>query len=246
MVPDYDNKKGKENLDAWINLGFKIKFNKVNKELHRVLTKLSFLNLCHPFQPFIIGQKNFAPNVARKNNIKLIMFGEHDVEFGSDLERWNEPTMKLDRFTQDKIDYNEIFLGGLQINEIIKRYNFTLKDLKDYMPIQTDEFMSSGVEFHYFSYYKKWNFHDNYYYVIENSNFLPEEERIQGSYDKYASMDDKIDYLHFYTYYIKFGMGRATSATEQEIRAGVINRDEGIALVRDLTLNFHQNTFKII
>ena len=242
--PTMITKKGKENLDAWINLGFKIKFNEVNKELHRVLTKLSFLNLCHPFQPFIIGQKNFAPNVARKNNIKLIMFGEHDVEFGSDLERWNEPTMKLDRFTQDKIDYNEIFLGGLQINEIIKRYNFTLKDLKDYMPIQTDEFRSSGVEFHYFSYYKKWNFHDNYYYVIENSNFLPEEERIQGSYDKYASMDDKIDYLHFYTYYIKFGMGRATSATEQEIRAGVINRDEGIALVKRFDSEFPSKYFQ--
>ncbi len=242
--PTMITKKGKENLDAWINLGFKIKFNKVNKELHRVLTKLSFLNLCHPFQPFIIGQKNFAPNIARKNNIKLIMFGEHDVEFGSDLERWNEPTMNLDRFTQDKIDYNEIFLGGLQIKEIIKRYNFTLKDLKDYMPIQTDEFMSSGAEFHYFSYYKKWNFHDNYYYVIENSNFLPEEERIQGSYDKYASMDDKIDYLHFYTYYIKFGMGRATSATEQEIRAGVINRDEGIALVKRFDSEFPSKYFQ--
>ena len=57
---------GKKNLKAWIDIGFKIEFNKVNKELHRILTKLSFLNLCHPFQPFIIGQKNFAPKIAQK------------------------------------------------------------------------------------------------------------------------------------------------------------------------------------
>ena len=51
-------------------------------------------------------------------------------------------------------------------------------------------------------------------------------------------MDDKIDYLHFYTYYIKFGMGRATAASEQEIRAGVINRDEGISLVKRFDSEF--------
>ena len=51
-------------------------------------------------------------------------------------------------------------------------------------------------------------------------------------------MDDKIDYLHFYTYYIKFGMGRATAAAEQEIRSGVISRDEGIALVKRFDSEF--------
>ena len=45
-------------------------------------------------------------------------------------------------------------------------------------------------------------------------------------------MDDKIDWLHFYTFYSKFGMGRATAATDQEIRSGIISRDEGTALVK--------------
>ena len=45
-------------------------------------------------------------------------------------------------------------------------------------------------------------------------------------------MDDKLDWLHFYTFYTKFGMGRATAASDQEIRSGVITRDEGIYLVK--------------
>jgi hypothetical protein len=61
---------------------------------------------------------------------------------------------------------------------------------------------------------------------------MPSDSRIEGSYDKYASMDDKIDWLHFYTFYIKFGMGRATSTSDQEIRSGVITREEGISLVK--------------
>ena len=39
-------------------------------------------------------------------------------------------------------------------------------------------------------------------------------------------------------------MGRATSATEQEIRAGVINRDEGIALVKRFDSEFPSKYFQ--
>ena len=44
--------------------------------------------------------------------------------------------------------------------------------------------------------------------------------------------DDKIDDLHYYTTFIKFGIGRATYDAAQEIRSRDITRDEGVALVR--------------
>ena len=53
-----------------------------NLKTHRLLTKLAFTKLVHPFQPFIIGQKNLAPKLAQKFNINFVMFGEHDAEFG--------------------------------------------------------------------------------------------------------------------------------------------------------------------
>ena len=53
-----------------------------------------------------------------------------------------------------------------------------------------------------------------------------------GTYSKYNSIDDKIDDFHFYSYYTKFGIGRATYDASQEIRNDEINRDEGVALVR--------------
>ena len=45
-------------------------------------------------------------------------------------------------------------------------------------------------------------------------------------------MDDKLDWLHFYTFYTKFGMGRATWDAAQEIRTNRITREEGVALVK--------------
>ena len=79
---------------------------------------------------------------------------------------------------------------------------------------------------------------------MKNSTFKPSSTRLEGSYDKYASMDDKIDWLHFYTFFIKFGMGRATAATDQEIRSGVITRDEGISLVKRFDGEFPNKYYK--
>ena len=39
-----------------------------------------------------------------------------------------------------------------------------------------------------------------------------------GTYSKYNSIDDKIDDLHYYTTFIKFGLGRASYDASQEIR----------------------------
>ena len=58
------------------------------------------------------------------------------------------------------------------------------------------------------------------------------DERTEGSYSKYSSIDDRIDPLHYYTTYIKFGIGRATYDAAQEIRNHKITREEGLALVK--------------
>ena len=166
---------------------------------------------------FIIGQKSLAPKLAIQLGIDLIMFGEHDAEFGMGMDRMNVPTMDPNYYTSENIDYSEIYIGGYPINEIMDNYKVSLIDLEAYLPLERDYFQNTGAEFHFYSYYKRWNFHDNYYYAVENSDFLPSHERLEGGYDKYASMDDKIDWLHFYTFHTKFGMGRATAASSQEI-----------------------------
>ena len=50
-----------------------------------------------------------------------------------------------------------------------------------------------------------------------------------GTYSKYP-IDDKIDDFHYYTTFVKFGIGRATYDASQEIRSGEI-REEGVSLV---------------
>jgi len=81
-------------------------------------------------------------------------------------------------------------------------------------------------------YYLKWHPQGAYYYAQEHGGFQAAPERTPGTYSKYNSIDDKIDDFHYYTTYIKFGIGRATYDSAQEIRSGEITREEGVALIR--------------
>ena len=74
---------------------------------------------------------------------------------------------------------------------------------------------------------------ENYYYAYKYTGFRPNPNgRSEGTYTKYASLDDKLDGIHWYQSYAKFGMGRASRDAQTDIRRGHITRDEGIALVK--------------
>ncbi len=82
-------------------------------------------------------------------------------------------------------------------------------------------------------------------YAQKHTGFTANEEgRSEGTYSKYASLDDKTDGFHFYLAFIKFGIGRATSDAAHEIRDGHITREEGAALVRRYDGEFPQKYFK--
>ena len=82
-----------------------------------------------------------------------------------------------------------------------------------------------------------------YYYASEHTGFKANDERTEGSYSKYSSIDDKIDPLRYRTTLIKFGIGRGTYDSSQEIRNGKITREEGVALVKKFDQEFPEKYF---
>ena len=47
----------------------------------RILTRLALEKLLHPFQPFMMGQKQFIPRLAAKHyKIPLVFYGDTDAE----------------------------------------------------------------------------------------------------------------------------------------------------------------------
>ena len=85
-----------------------------------------------------------------------------------------------------------------------------------------------------------------FYYSVKNCDFRPRPYRTQGTYSKYNSIDDKIDDLHYYTTYIKFGIGRATYDASQEIRNNHLTREEAKTLVKRFDGEFPDKYFNEI
>ncbi|MGY2285375.1 N-acetyl sugar amidotransferase [Pseudomonas gingeri] len=222
---------GRRNFDAWINAGFANYTYNQNKKVHRTLTRLAFEKLCHPFQPFILGQKNLAPKMSVLLDIPLVVFGENEAEYGNAILDNDKPTRDPKYYTAEN-QLSELYLGGVSANQLMDEYKFTMADLEAYLPVDPYKIQKVGTQVHYLGYYMKWHPQETYYFSVENSDFMPNDFRTEGSFSKYSSLDDMIDWLHYYTTYTKFGIGRATYDAAQEIRNGDITRAEGVSLIR--------------
>lgn len=228
---------GRQNLDAFIGAGFNHILGTPNPQVTRKLTHLSFVHLGDPFQPFIYGQTNFPLHMAVKHNVPLIMYGENgEVEYGGNMKNAFRPTRDIE-------DHDDHYFSGLP-PDFWAAHGVSLADLLPFMAPKHDEIKRNNTEIHFFGYYKFWDPQENFYYCMEHTGFSPNTERTEGTFSKYASLDDEIDGFHFYLAYIKFGIGRTTSDSAHEIRDGKITRDEGIALVRRYDHEFPNKYYK--
>ena len=231
---------GWRNFTNWIHIGgFDNLLFTPNGRLHRILTRLAFTELLHPFQPFIIGQRIIGPRIAKRFGIRHIFYGENQAEYGNSISENQDPVMN-NRFYANS-DLNQMRFGGRTITQIINEFDFDLKDFLPYLPLQENE--AKGLEVHYLGYYLKWDPQECFYYAFANTGFIPNEQRTEGSFSKYSSIDDKIDPFHYYTTLVKFGLGRASYDAAQEIRNGKITRQEGISLVRKYDSEFPSKYF---
>lgn len=233
---------GYRNFKNWIDVGGfdNLSFNR-NGKVMKLLTKLSIENLYHPFQTFILGQKNMGPKLAAKFGINLVFYGENEAEYGNPIADNMSSLRDKSFFSFTNLD--EIYLGGVSIAELREKYNVRLSDLMSFLPPTVQELESAKIEVHYLGYYLKWTPQEVYYYAVENTGFQARPFRTQGTYSKYNSIDDKIDDLHYYTTFIKFGIGRTTYDASQEIRNNHITREEGVALAKKFDGEFPDRYF---
>lgn len=234
---------GWTNFQRWIHTGFDNQLFTPNGKVHRLLTKLAFEILVNPFQPFVLGQKNLPPKVAVQHGIQLVFYGENEAEYGNPIKDNYNSRRGTEVFATSSGD-DDIWLGGMRLPEICERYGLDRRELFPYLPCDADQLAVAGVDVRYLGYYVKWTPQEAFYYASEHCGFEPNPERTEGTYSKYNSIDDRVDGFHYYTTWIKFGIGRATYDAAQEIRNGHLTREEGVALVRRFDGEFPKRYFR--
>ena len=228
---------GRKNLDAFIASGFDNILGTPNGKVTRELARLAFNYLGDPFQPFIYGQTNFPIKMAIKHNVSLIMYGENgEVEYGGSMKNAFRPDRDIE-------DHDTHYFSGFP-PEFWAEHGLSKDDLMPFMAPRYEDIVQNKTAIHFFGYYKFWDPQENFYYCSEHTGFIPNTERSEGTYSKYASLDDAIDGFHYYLGFIKFGIGRATSDTAHEIRDGKISREEGVALIKRYDGEFPKKYFR--
>ena len=142
---------GRHNFDAWIHSGMDNYCMTASGRSKRLLTRLAVENIFHPFQPFIIGQKAFAPKMALMFNIPLLFYGENEAEYGNPIAD-NEDTQRSYDFFAAKGEEN-VFLGGENVASLKRDFGMTEADLTPYLPSDMAPLKELGTQVHYLGYY---------------------------------------------------------------------------------------------
>ncbi len=231
---------GWKNFQNWLHVGgFDNYLFTPNGKIHRLLTRNATINLLHPFQPFILGQKTFVAKMAAKLNIPLIFYGEMPGEYGEQISHKTSSyagggaAAESEGFQLDYYrgrDLRDMLLGGKSIGEYLED-GVPLVDLKSYLPMENEVLVEKGIDWKYLGYYIRWVPQEAYYYAVEHTGFEANPVRTEGTYSKYNSLDDKVDGFFYYTRWIKFGVGRTMMDSAQEIRNHHITKEEGLALM---------------
>ncbi len=229
---------GFNNLMAW-----------PNGHLHRNLSRIAFESLGDAWQPFAYGQLCYAFHIANNFGIKLVFFGENgEAEYSGDPRVYNLRGMPFEIWAEQYfkgVMVDDLIQYGLEETDYFTKDDYDDSDLMFYRPPNIEQMKKQGVEFHWFSYYKKWVPQENYYYASEHTGFQANPAgRSEGTYSKYASLDDQMDGFHYYLAFIKFGIARCTSDAAHEVRDGHITREEAAALVKRFDGEFPGRWFK--
>lgn len=215
---------GRANFEAWTADYPNVTYTPPQR-VHRLLTKLAFERLGHPFQPWVIMQQNLGPRAAKDFGIKLVFYGEPFANHGAGSVAETETSLRRRAvYTYENLD--KLRFGGASLAELAGM-GVSLADLDFYMPVKDP----GDVQVHFLGWFRDWSPREAELYALTRG-FNPSPERVSGGYQSASSIDDFIDEAHYHTAYAKCGMGRASFQAGQDIRLGLIDRDLGAALVR--------------
>lgn len=174
-----------------------------------------------------VGIYTTAPRIAVQQNIPLIFWGEHGyADLCGQFSIQDFPEMNYRERTEHAgrgFEWN--FFTGI---EGIKK-----SDMIPWMYPSDNDLLNLDLRQIYLGNYIPWESNDHLKLVIEKYKFQTSKEPFERTYRVGSNLDDIHENgIHDYLKYIKFGYGRCTDHASKDIRAGLLDRFEGIRRVK--------------
>jgi N-acetyl sugar amidotransferase len=163
----------------------------------------------------------FPLQVAVRFNIPLIIWGESVAESSGRASYYEPVKYDANYFLRvsAKISPSEMVEGELTGKDVYPFQNPTLEELE-----------KVGVRGIHLGDYLFWDEERQVEFLKKEYGWR--EDEVEGTYKRYKSVECIMPGVHDYTKFLKRGFGRATDHASQDVRAGLVSREEGFELAK--------------
>jgi len=174
-----------------------------------------------------VGITTLPVRLAVQLQVPLIIWGEHGyLDLCGQFSMDDFPEMSY----RDRLEH---FARGYEWNYFVGWDGITPQDMYCYRYPSDQELFDLDVRGIYLGNYVYWEANRHGAMVVEKYGFQTSPEPFDRTYRRMSNLDDMHENgVHDYLKYIKFGYGRCTDHVCKDIRAGLMDRREGIARVR--------------
>ena len=193
------------------------------------------------------GIYTFPFQVAVEKHIPLILWGEHGNSEMTGMVSLED----MPEFT--KWYRQEYVMRGMKVDELLNdpESGIDEKDVAPFLFPKAELLEEVGVRGIYLGTYINWEHLNIAKLMVEKYNFKMASARRERTFSQFHKIDDHANDVHDYLKYLKFGYARGTDHASEEIRAGRMSREEGIAMameydhVRPGSLDFYLNYLEV-
>lgn len=188
------------------------------------------------------GVSSFPLSVAIKFGIKLLIYGESPAEFSGRATYLNDDTYEAtgSDFVKEKKGRDNIFKSDpehwlknsskVPAEKMVGHEGLTEKDLIMYRMPTMDDVKNAEINAIFLGDYMFWDHERQTEFLVKEYGW--EEDYVEGTYKRYKSVECVMPGVHDYTKFLKRGFGRGTDMASQDVRAGLITREEGFELAK--------------
>ena len=176
-----------------------------------------------------VGITTAPVRVAVQNRIPLVIWGEHGyLDLCGQFSMDDFPEMSY----RDRLEH---FARGYEWNYFVGREGLKSGDLIPWKYPSDQEIFDLDLRGIYLGNYVYWEANDHAKMVVEKYGFETSDISFERTYRRMSNLDDMHENgVHDYLKFIKFGYGRCTDHVCKDIRAGLMTRERGLELVRQM------------
>ena len=224
--PQQITNRGAENISNLIELGFDTVIVNPQPQTWKKVVKEGFLKFSNWSKGTELALISSAPQIAIKYKIPLILWGENPG-----LQLGDMKTLGRTGYDGNRLRFLNTIAGG-NMDWLIDS-GFKTEDLICFKYPELSEFEKLNIQIIYLGWF--WND----WSLIQNGLYATSyglKPRIDGAINtgditKVSALDEDWVTLNQMIKFYKFGFGRVTDYVNEQIRYGIMKRDEGIKLV---------------